>query len=121
MAVFDGDFAALRPYASGVDLTGQEMKIFVLNTSGQAVLAGAAAGLGVIEYGQVVGKTSTVRIRGKGAVLCAGTIAAGASFTSNASGLAVAPTTGQTVVGYLEEAGVAGKVANCVIEPTQAP
>lgn len=121
MAVEDGDIYARRPKVAGVDLTGQEQKLVDINASGQLVLAGAGVTVGVLEHGTAVGKSSTYRVRGLTAVLCGGTIAIKGPFTSNASGLAVAATTGTNALGYLEEAGASGKVAQAFIDPYRVP
>src|SRR5690349_13265873 len=49
-----------------------------------------------------------------------GTIARGASVTSDASGKAVTATTGQRAVGWAEVSGVSGDVGTVIIQPHTA-
>lgn len=57
-----------------------------------------------------VGQAVTVAYDGRVKVLAGGNIALGAPVASNASGRAIAAATGNTVIGYAEEAGVNNQI-----------
>jgi hypothetical protein len=113
---------ALISLDAAADHTGKEGYVVVGNSSGQAALAGAnVVALGVIKYGVAAGKSETVQYLGIAGVYTAATINPWVSVTTNASGQAVAATTGQQAFGKLLEAGASGKIAACLLLPHIAP
>lgn len=90
----------------------------------QALKSGAAAAnqLGVVSQpGDIVaGERMDVVLLGETEVRCAGAIAAGRSFTSDADGKAVLATTGQRAVGIVTETGAADRIVTCIVAPHTA-
>lgn len=106
---------------AGADLSAQQHNLLVINASGQAVLAGAAADVdGVLFNAPIAGRVAEVAIDGIVKVRAGGAFAAGANLTSNASGQAVAATTGQAVFGKALEAGVSGRIVSVLFQPRPA-
>lgn len=104
--------AGLDARVAGEDLTGDLDKIIVLNTDGEAVLAGdgvAATGV-LVEEGEA-GDIVTVQTAGLARVKLGGTVATGALVASNASGLGVLATTGDYALGPCRKGGASGAIA----------
>lgn len=113
---------ALVSLDAAADHTGKEGYLAVINSSGQAALAGANVFVaGVIKHGVAAGRADTIQYLGIAGVYTAATIAAGLSVTSNASGQAVVATTGQQAFGKLLEAGASAKITACLLVPHIAP
>jgi hypothetical protein len=90
----------------------------------QVLKSGAAATnqLGVVSQpGTVaIGERADVVLVGETEVRCGDDIAAGLSFTADASGKAVAATTGQRAVGIVLETGAADRIVRCLVSPHTA-
>jgi len=90
----------------------------------QSLKAGAAAAnqLGVVcQPGDVeIGDRMDITILGETEVRCAGVIAAGRSFTSDADGKAVLASTGERATGIVLEAGAAERIVRCIVTPHTA-
>lgn len=87
----------------------------VVNASGQAAVPAAGAlVVGVVQNGGTAGVVSgaaaTIRYDGETKMIAGGTIAAGAQVTVNATGQAVAATTGNYVLGIALASAVANDV-----------
>lgn len=80
---------------------------------------GALAGAGVVAFPLQDkpnnGQNGTIGLAGISKVVYGATVVAGAKLASNASGLAITATTGQTVVGIARVAGVVNDVGSMFI------
>lgn len=97
-------------YTAGADLSAAQFH-FVTATARSVALTGAgAAADGVVINDPANGAAATVVVFGRVIVEAGGTITAGAEVASNATGEAVAATTGDIVLGKALEAGVDGQL-----------
>jgi hypothetical protein len=101
-----------RTFIAGEDLSSSQFKFVTLESDGQVDLADSAGEncMGVVINDPASGGEATVVVSGKTVVTAGGTIAAGASIATDASGDAVTASTGNIVMGYALEAGVDGQV-----------
>jgi hypothetical protein len=101
-----------RTFIAGEDLSSSQFKFVTLESDGQVDLADSAGEncMGVVINDPASGSEATVVVGGKTVVTAGGTIAAGASVATDASGDAVTASTGNIVMGYALEAGVDGQV-----------
>jgi len=101
-----------RTFIAGEDLSSSQFKFVTLESDGQIDLADSAGEncMGVVVNDPTSGSEATVVVGGKTVVTAGGTIAAGASVATDASGDAVTASTGNIVMGYALEAGVDGQV-----------
>lgn len=101
-----------RTFIAGEDLSSSQFKFVTLESDGQVDLADSAGEncMGVVINDPASGGEATVVVAGKTVVTAGGTIAAGASIATDASGDAVTASTGNIVMGYALEAGVDGQV-----------
>lgn len=122
-------------FSANTDMTGNQFKFVVLNSSNVLALAGAGArALGVIQD-EVVGsasapKAAQVRIAGPTKVKAGGSFNAGDLLSVNASGLAVKYTgatvftgtpytvSGTQVMGIALSAGQNGEIVAMYLQPT---
>ncbi len=104
-------------YISGAALT---QYTFVVGPAadGQIDPAGAgAAAIGVVlDDAAGAGKAVAVARDGRVKVLAAGTIARGANVASNATGRAVAASTGNIILGIAEDAAVTGQYVTVTLD-----
>jgi hypothetical protein len=106
---------------AGANLATEQYSFLKVDTAGAVVLAGAGEDVdGVLMNDPASGRVAQVAVDGIVKVKCGGTIAAGASVASNASGKAVAATTGQMVAGKALEAGVTGRIISVLLQPKPA-
>ena len=106
------------------DMSADQYKFAIVNSDSEADLAGAnVMCVGVIQsvQGSEVGSAVAVAIGGKTKVKLGGTVVAGAVVTSNASGLAVTATTGQTCNGICIKGGASGEVGEMQIAKFYVP
>jgi hypothetical protein len=101
-----------RTFIAGEDLSSSQFKFVTLEADGQVDLADSAGEncIGVVINDPAAAGEATVVVSGKTVVTAGGTIAAGASIATDASGDAVTASTGNIVMGYALEAGVDGQV-----------
>lgn len=101
-----------RTETAGADLSSAQFKFVTLDAGGAVTVAGAAGeqAYGVCIVGGASGKPVTVTRTGSCMVEAGGTIAAGDAVATNASGTAATATTGNIIMGYAKEAGVAGQI-----------
>ena len=101
-----------RTFIAGEDLSSSQFKFVTLESDGQVDLADSAGEncMGVVINDPASGGEATIVVSGKTVVTAGGTIAAGASIATDASGDAVTASTGNIVMGYALEAGVDGQV-----------
>lgn len=101
-----------RTEIAGVDLSAAQFKFVTLESDGFVDLANSAGELcyGVVTVGASTGRAVTVVRSGSVMVEAGGTIAAGAAVSTNASGEAIAATTGHIIMGYAKEAAVDGQL-----------
>lgn len=106
---------------AGANLAAEQFSFLKIDTSGNVVLAGLGEDVdGVLVNEPTSGRVAQVAINGIVKVKCGGTIAAGAAVASNATGKAIAATTGQMVAGKALEAGVAGRIISVLFQPKPA-
>ena len=101
-----------RTFVAGESLAAAQFKFVTLESEGEVDLADSAGEncVGVCINDPAAGEAATVVMSGKVMVTAGGTIAAGASVATDASGDAVTASTGNIVMGYATEAGVDGQV-----------
>ena len=101
-----------RSEIAGVDLSSAQFKFVTLESDGFVDLANGAGeqAYGVCIVGGAVGAAVTVVRTGSVNVIAGGTIAAGAAVATDASGTAATAATGNIIMGYAKEAGVAGQI-----------
>lgn len=100
---------------AGADLTTAQYKI----VTAAGVLAGAGAGGFVLQDAPASGQDATIMLLGLTKLLIGGTVTAGAKIASNASGVGLVATTGQTVVATALTGGVTGDIIEAIV-PGQA-
>jgi hypothetical protein len=101
-----------RTFIAGEDLSTAQFKFVTLESGGTVDLADSAGenALGVCLAGAAAGKAVTVCVSGSVMVEAGGTIAAGVQVQTDATGKAALAATGDIVLGYTREAGVAGQI-----------
>lgn len=101
-----------RTFIAGEDLSAAQFKFVTLESDGQVDLADAAGenAMGVCLVGGTAGNAVTVCVSGSVMITAGGTIAAGASLQTDASGDAITAASGDVVLGYAREAGVDGQI-----------
>ena len=101
-----------RTFIAGEDLSTAQFKFVTLESGGAVDLADSAGenALGVCLAGATAGKAVTVCVSGSVMVEAGGTIAAGVQVQTDANGKAALAATGDIVLGYTREAGVAGQI-----------
>lgn len=101
--------------ASDMSTTGQ-YRFVVINSSGEAAIAGAAAEVdGVMQSNPGLGQSGSVGINGVTKIVLAATLAAGATVASDGSGEAVASSV-NPVQGKLLEGGAAGDIVSMLLK-----
>ncbi len=101
----------VETFEAGQDLSTAQYKFVSLASDGQIdpTGAGAASDGVLLNAPAAAGRAASVAVVGRVKVLCGGTIAVNGNVASNASGAAVAATTGNIVLGKALEAGVSGQ------------
>jgi len=101
-----------RTFIAGEDLSSAQFKFVTLESDGQVDLADAAGEncIGVLINDPAAAEAATVVMSGKVMVTAGGTIAAGASVATDASGDAVTAAATNIIMGYATEAGVDGQI-----------
>jgi|TARA_R110002020_G_scaffold122066_6_gene277317 hypothetical protein len=101
-----------RTFIAGEDLSAAQFKFVTLESDGQVDLADAAGenAMGVCLVGGTAGNAVTVCVSGSVMITAGGTVAAGASLQTDASGDAITAASGDVVLGYAREAGVDGQI-----------
>lgn len=104
--------------AAGADLSTAQFKIVVLGTDERVTVAGTAgvSAFGVLQNNPAINVPAAVAISGQTKIALGATLAAGAKFTTSNAGLAVAPTTGQAVLGTITEGGANGQIGSAVFD-----
>lgn len=107
------------PYAAGADLSALQYTFVKLSADYTVVGSPAANGadaLGILQNDPVSGAAAAVAVNGQSKIKLAATLTAGAKITCNASGAAIAATTGATILGTLVEGGASGNIGAVVLE-----
>ena len=102
-----------RTFEAGGDLSAGQFKFVTLASDGQVDITASAGGnaIGVLlNNPSAAGYAATVCVSGSVMITCGGTVAAGASLQSDASGDAITAASGDIVLGYAREAGVDGQI-----------
>lgn len=103
--------------AAAADLSAKQFTVIKLDSNGAAASAGAGeAGIGILQNNPGSGQAATVQIDGISKAKAGGTISAGAALAANASGLLVAATTGNYIVGFAKAAAASGDVFPVVLK-----
>jgi len=101
-----------RTFVAGEDLSTAQFKFVTLEADGQVDLADSAGEncVGVLLVEGEAARAVTVVLTGSVMVEAGGTVTAGGAVATDATGRAVDATTGDIVMGYAREAGVANQV-----------
>ena len=101
-----------RTFIAGESLTAAQFLFVTLESDGQIDLADGAGEqcIGVLENDPATGGEATVTVSGKCRVKAGGTIAAGAAIATDTAGKAATAGTGNVIMGYALEGGVANQV-----------
>ena len=97
-------------YVAGADLSEAQFRFVTAGETGVTLTGAGEAADGVVINDPANGAAATVVVFGRVIVEAAGNITAGDEVTSNATGGAVAATTGDIVLGKALEDGVNGQL-----------
>lgn len=101
-----------RTFVAGEDLSTAQFKFVTLESDGQVDLADSAGEncIGVLIVEGEADRAVTVVMTGSVMVEAGGTVTNGGAVATDATGRAVDATTGDIIMGYAREAGVANQV-----------
>jgi len=101
-----------RTFVAGEDLSTAQFKFVTLEADGQVDLADSAGEncVGVLLVEGAATRAVTVVMTGSVMVEAGGTVTVGGAVATDATGRAVDATTGDIIMGYAREAGVAAQV-----------
>ncbi len=101
-----------RTFVAGEDLSAAQFKFVTLEADGQVDLADSAGEncIGVLLVEGEAARAVTVVMTGSVMVEAGGTVTNGGAVATDATGRAVDATTGDIIMGYAREAGVANQV-----------
>ena len=101
-----------RTFVAGEDLSAAQFKFVTLEADGQVDLADTAGEncIGVLLVEGEAARAVTVVMTGSVMVEAGGTVTNGGAVATDATGRAVDATTGDIIMGYAREAGVANQV-----------
>ena len=101
-----------RTFVAGEDLSAAQFKFVTLEAGNVVDLADSAGEncVGVLVVEGAAARAVTVVMTGSVMVEAGGTVTAGAAVATDATGRAVDATTGDIIMGYAREAGVAAQV-----------
>ena len=101
-----------RTFVAGEDLSAAQFKFVTLEAGNVVDLADSAGEncVGVLLVEGAAARAVTVVMTGSVMVEAGGTVTAGAAVATDATGRAVDATTGDIIMGYAREAGVAAQV-----------
>ena len=101
-----------RTFIAGEDLSTAQFKFVTLEADGQVDLADSAGEncIGVLLVEGEAARAVTVVMTGSVMVEAGGTVTNGGAVATDATGRAVDATTGDIIMGYAREAGVANQV-----------
>ncbi len=101
-----------RTFVAGEDLSTAQFKFVTLEADGQVDLADSAGEncVGVLLVEGEAARAVTVVLTGSVMVEAGGTVTNGGAVATDATGRAVDATTGDIIMGYAREAGVANQV-----------
>ena len=113
----------LNTLLAAADLRSSQYRAVVVNSSGRAALAGAAArDVGILQNSPNTGEAGTVMWDGVSKVVAAAAITAGALVATNASGQVITATTGQASCGVARTAaGGANEIISVQLMSSVAP
>lgn len=104
---------------AGADLSASQYCFVKINSSGQLAVAsdGGADAVGVLQDAPAAaGRVARYDHQGVTRVKAGGTLAAGADFSCDAAGKAVAVGTGESRLGVTREAAVNGQIISVVLD-----
>lgn len=107
---------------AGADLSAAQYKFVESNTAGTVTVANAAGEkvLGVVQNDPTSGQVAAVAYQGVSKVVAGGTVAIDADIATDASGRAVAATTGNKIVGRAISGGSVGEIISVLLLPGAA-
>lgn len=106
---------------AGASLTGAQYTM--VSASGNLNVVAPSAGaavLGILQNDPASGEEAAVAVGGESKIKLGANLAAGAQFATNASGAAVALTTGANIVGRITVGGNSGEIGSCIIDAAGA-
>ena len=104
---------------AGADLSSSQFKFVESNSSGTVTVTNAAGeyALGVLQNNPASGQAATVAIGGISKVVLGGTVAINDQISTDASGRAIAATTGHKIVGIARKGGAVGEIGSVLLRP----
>lgn len=104
---------------AGADLSSSQFKFVESNSSGTATVCNAAGEyvLGVLQNDPTSGQAATVATSGISKVVLGGTVAINDQISTDASGRAIAATTGHKIVGIARKGGSVGEIGSVFLRP----
>ena len=106
--------------SAGADLSADQFKVVTMGAGEVVTLdttAGGAASFGVLQNDPLLGEPAAIAIGGQTKIRLGATLADGVPFTISALGVAVAPVTGNKVLGTITEGGADGEIGSAVFNP----
>lgn len=104
---------------AGADLSSAQFKFVESNSSGTVTVTNAAGEyvLGVLQNNPASGQAATVAVGGISKVVLGGTVSINDQISTDASGRAIAATTGHKIVGIAIKGGAVGEVGSVFLRP----
>ena len=104
---------------AGADLSAAQYKFLESNSSGTVTVTNSAGEyvLGVLQNNPASGNAATVAIFGISKVVLGGTVAINDQISTDASGRAIAATTGHKIVGIAIKGGAVGEIGSVLLRP----
>ena len=107
------------PYAASSDLSA--LQYTFVKMSGDYAVTGTPTvngpdAVGILQNNPIATAAAAVAVNGQSKVKLGATLTAGAKVTCSAAGLAIAATTGATILGTLIEGGASGNIGAMVLE-----
>lgn len=101
---------------TGADLSGKQFYAVKINSSGNAVLAGAGeVAVGILQDTPVSGQVCNVMVLGETKAIYGGNVTAGAKLASDANGKLVAVTSTESVVGIAKQSGALNEIHTVIL------
>lgn len=102
---------------AAADLTAKQFYAVKIDSNGQAALAGAGeSAIGIVQNNPAAGSPASVMISGTSKAKAGGNITAGAKVAANSSGVFVAATTGNAVIGFAKTGASSGDTFEVVLK-----
>lgn len=104
---------------AGADLSSSQFKFVESNSSGTATVCNSAGeyALGVLQNDPTSGNAATIATSGISKVVLGGTVAINDQISTDASGRAIAATTGHKILGIAIKGGAVGEIGSVLLRP----